>query len=148
MWVGFPGSSDSIKNLPAVLETRVQSLGQKVPLEREWQPTPVFLPGEFHGQRNLAGCCLWDCKELDMTERLTHTHTHTHTCSHTHTHTHVKVETASMQSYFMTSCREQCSSFQDCCRALKKKALTWIFIYSCFEYYNHAKPLKYRGEWK
>ena len=35
---------------------------------REWQPTPVFLPGEFHGQRNLAGYSLWGHKESDMTE--------------------------------------------------------------------------------
>ena len=45
---------------------------------RKWQTTPVFLPGEFHGQRNLAGYSQWGCKELDMTEWLTHTHTHTH----------------------------------------------------------------------
>ena len=31
----------------------------------------IFLPGEFHGQRSLAGCSLWDCKESDPTERLT-----------------------------------------------------------------------------
>ena len=37
---------------------------------RKWQPTPVFLPGESHGQRSLVGCCLWGRKELDMTERL------------------------------------------------------------------------------
>ena len=38
-----------IKNLPAVQETWVRSLGQEDPLERRaWQPTPVFLPGEFH----------------------------------------------------------------------------------------------------
>ena len=37
---------------------------------REWQPTPVFLPGEFHGQRSLVGCSPWGCKESDMTERL------------------------------------------------------------------------------
>ena len=35
---------------------------------RDWQPTPVFLPGEFHGQRILAGYSPWGCKELDMTE--------------------------------------------------------------------------------
>ena len=35
---------------------------------RAWQPTPVFLPGESHGQRSLAGYSLWGCKELDMTE--------------------------------------------------------------------------------
>ena len=46
---------------------------------REWLPTPVFLPGEFHGQKSLAGCSPWGHKESDMTEQLTHTHTHTHT---------------------------------------------------------------------
>ena len=35
------------------------------------QPTPVFLPGEFLGQRGLTGYSPWDHKELDMTERLT-----------------------------------------------------------------------------
>ena len=38
---------------------------------RAWLPTPVFLPGEFHGQRSLAGCSPWICKELDTTERQT-----------------------------------------------------------------------------
>ena len=45
---------------------------------RKWQPTPILLPGKFHGQRSLVGYSLWDCKELDMTE-CTHTHIHTHT---------------------------------------------------------------------
>ena len=40
---------------------------------REWQPTPVFLPGELHGQRRLVGYSPWGCKESDMTKRLTHT---------------------------------------------------------------------------
>ena len=43
-----------VNNLPAVQGTQVQSLGWKDPLEREWLPSPVFLPGEFHGQRSLA----------------------------------------------------------------------------------------------
>ena len=43
----------------------------KIPWRREWLPTPVFLPGEFHGQRSLVGYGPWGCKELDMTERLT-----------------------------------------------------------------------------
>ena len=42
------------------------------PWRRKWQPTPVFLPGKFHGQRSLVGYSPWGCKELDMTE---HTHT-------------------------------------------------------------------------
>ena len=57
-----------VKNLPAVQETWVQSLGQKIPLRRKWQPTPVFLPGEFHGQRNLVGYSPWGRKESDTTE--------------------------------------------------------------------------------
>ena len=39
-------------------------------MRRAWQPTPVFLPGEFHGQRNLAGLSPWGHKELDTTEQL------------------------------------------------------------------------------
>ena len=35
---------------------------------RKWQPTPVFLPGESHGQRGLVGYSPWGHKELDMTE--------------------------------------------------------------------------------
>ena len=57
----------------------------KMPWRRKWQPAPVFLPGESHGQRSLAGYSLRGHKESDMTEQLTcawacmHTHTHTHT---------------------------------------------------------------------
>ena len=40
----------------------------KIPWRRAWQPTPVLLHGEFHGQRSLVGYSPWDCKELDMTE--------------------------------------------------------------------------------
>ena len=50
------------------------SLGQEDPLEEEWQPTPVILPGEFHGQRSLAGYSPEGSKEWDMTEWLTQTH--------------------------------------------------------------------------
>ena len=45
----------------------------RFPWRREWQPTPVFLPGEFHGQRSLAGYSLWGHKESDMAKQLTHT---------------------------------------------------------------------------
>ena len=37
---------------------------------RQWQPTPVFLPGKSHGQRSLVGCSPWGCKESDTTEWL------------------------------------------------------------------------------
>ena len=45
----------------------------KIPWSRKWQLTPVFLPGKFHGQRNLVGYSTWARKESDMTE---HTHSH------------------------------------------------------------------------
>ena len=37
---------------------------------RQWQPTPVLLPGESHGRRSLVGCSPWGLKESDTTERL------------------------------------------------------------------------------
>ena len=50
--VGFPGGSDS-KEFPWV---------GKIPWRRERLPTPVLLPGEFHGQKSLAGYCAWGHK--------------------------------------------------------------------------------------
>ena len=42
----------------------------KISWRRKWQPTPIFLPGESHGQRSLVGYGLWGHEELDMTEWL------------------------------------------------------------------------------
>ena len=55
------------KNLPAMWEIQVQSLGGE-------DLTTVFLPREFHGQRNLVGYSPWGHKESDMTEGLTLSH--------------------------------------------------------------------------
>jgi len=41
---------------------------EKILWRREWQPIPVFLPGEFHGQRRLVGYSPRDRKESDTTE--------------------------------------------------------------------------------
>ena len=57
-----------VKILPAMWETWVDPQVKKIPWRRKWQPTPVFLPGEFHGQRSLVGCSPWGCKELDTAE--------------------------------------------------------------------------------
>ena len=49
-------------------ETQVQSLGWEDPLEKGmsiYSITPLFLPGEFHGQRSLVGHSLWGRKESD-----------------------------------------------------------------------------------
>ena len=57
-----------VKNLPAMHETWVNPWIGKIPWRREWLPTPVFFPGEFHGQRRLAGYSPWSSKETDTTE--------------------------------------------------------------------------------
>ena len=52
-------AAQTVKNLPAMQETRVWSLARKIPWRRERQPTPILLPGKFYGQRSLAGCSPW-----------------------------------------------------------------------------------------
>ena len=42
----------------------------KIPWIRDRLPTPIFWPGEFHGQRSLAGYNPWGCKESETTERI------------------------------------------------------------------------------
>ena len=69
-----------VKNLPANAED-TRDVGfdlwvRKIPWRKKWQPTPVFLPGRFHGQRSLVGCnppdglqsIWWVAKELDTTD--------------------------------------------------------------------------------
>ena len=57
-----------VKNLPAVQETRVPSLGQEDPPEKGMATTPIFLPGESHGQRSMVGYSSWGHNESDMTQ--------------------------------------------------------------------------------
>ena len=68
---GFPGGSDG-KESASNAENQAGFNLQvgKIPWRRAWQPTPVFLPGEFHGQRSLVGYSPWGLKESDMTEPL------------------------------------------------------------------------------
>ena len=47
---------------------RFDPWAEKIPWNGKWQHIPVFLPGEFHGQRSLEGCRPWGHKESDMTE--------------------------------------------------------------------------------
>ena len=57
-----------IKNLPAMWESWVQSLGWEDPLEEGMATHSSILAGKSHGQRSLVGYSPWDCKELDMIE--------------------------------------------------------------------------------
>ena len=67
----------TVKNLPAMQETWVQSLGGKVPWRQGRLPTPVFWPKEFHGQSTW-----WWAKVYGVAQSLTKLRTNTHTCTH------------------------------------------------------------------
>ena len=74
-WIGcpFPYSlasllAQSIQNLPTFQKTWVRSLGWEHPLEEGWQPTPVYLPGEFPWTEEPSRLQSMGCKESDMTE--------------------------------------------------------------------------------
>ena len=58
-----------VKNLPASRRPRFDPWVWKIPWRREWPPNPVFLPGEFHGERYLADYSPWGRKESDTTEQ-------------------------------------------------------------------------------
>ena len=62
-----------VKNLPAMRETQVWSLGREDPLEKEMATHSSILAGESHGQRSLVGCSPWGREELDTTKQLTYT---------------------------------------------------------------------------
>ena len=76
VWVllmGFPGVSGGKESSCQSRRHRFNTWVGKIPWRREWLPTLVFLPGEFHGQRSLVGYSPWSCKELDMIWHLNHT---------------------------------------------------------------------------
>ena len=67
---GFPGGASDKEPSANVGDIRDVGLilGLEIPWRRSQQPTPVFLPGEFHGQRSLEGYSPKGLKESDMTE--------------------------------------------------------------------------------
>ena len=68
---GFPGGSDGKESACSAGDPWFDPWAGKIPWKRKWQPIPVSLPGEFHGQRSLAGYSPWGHKEFDLTEWLT-----------------------------------------------------------------------------
>ena len=69
--MGFPGGSDGKEFTCNAGDLGLDSWVRKTPWWREWLPTSLFLPGEFHRKRSLAGYSPWGCKEWDTTEWLT-----------------------------------------------------------------------------
>ena len=70
-FLGFPGGAhgkESICQCRKHKRHRFDPWVGNIPWRRVWQPTPVFLPREPHGQRSLAGYGPWGHRELDTTE--------------------------------------------------------------------------------
>ena len=75
---GFPGGTrgkESFCQCRRHKRCKFNPWVEKIPSRRKWQPTPVFLPGESHGQRSLEGYSPLDCRESDMTEATQHART-------------------------------------------------------------------------
>ena len=73
--MGFPGGASGKESIYPCRRLKRRGFDPwvgKIPWRRKWHPTPVFLPGESHGQRDLVGYSPWGRKELGMTEQLTH----------------------------------------------------------------------------
>ena len=68
----FPGGSVGKRVLLQCRRPGFDSLVGKIPWRKAWQPTPVFLPGESHGQRSLVGYSPWGLARVRQTERLNH----------------------------------------------------------------------------
>ena len=107
----FPGSSDCKESACNAGDLgSIPGLG-KSPGEGEQVLTPVFWPGEAHGQRRLAGCSPWGHKELDRTQRLSLTNTRhlLYTCSwfkclqNIHSHTVVRRRCDPLPSFSLRS---------------------------------------------
>ena len=62
---GFRGDSDGKECTYQGRRLRFDPWVRKIPCRRDWQPTPIFLPGKSHGQRSLAGYSLWGLKESE-----------------------------------------------------------------------------------
>ena len=98
---------------------------RKTPWRRKWQPTPVLLPGECHGQRSLEGYSPWGHEGSDTTEHKARAHTH-------EMHFHRLQDLLLKWQYFPNGCRSNTISTQipaGCCAEVDKLFLkfTWKF---------------------
>ena len=95
----------------------------KIPWRRKWQPTPVFLPGEFQGQRSLACYSQWCRKESDTTEQLS-----THQCIPSIIHS------------LLHPTLEECTDFLCFCEWILSVLV--LVSYCCITSYYKSKSLK------
>ena len=100
---GFPSGSDGKESSCQCKRPRFNPWIGKVPWRREWQPTAVFLPREFHGQRSLVGYTPWGHKELDMAKHACE-RVHINTHKHVYTHPFPHPSTTELSKLFLLCC--------------------------------------------
>ena len=109
--MGFPGGASGKEptcQYRRHKRCRFHPWARKIPWRRAWQPTPVFLPGESHGQRSLVDYSLWVEKSQTQLKRLcmhAHVRTHTHTLLYGFSHflTHLSLELSSLKVHLKCS---------------------------------------------
>ena len=90
--------AQTVKNLPPMQRPGFDPQVGKISWRREWQPTPVFLPGEFHGQRSLLGYSPQGRKELDTAEA-PNTHKLTNTLYFTRCHSQIHLMVKGLETF-------------------------------------------------
>ena len=115
-----------VKHLPG--NAGDASKGALISWRREWQPTPVYLPGKFYGQGSLVSYSAWDYKESDTTK---HTHTPTHPHPHTHPHCshHVQARAVSSLQAVCSRHKSKSKSRTIACSLLQN---TWTVLFMSF----------------
>ena len=122
--------AQTVKNLPTMKKPWFNPWVGKIPQRREWLPTPVFLPGEFHGQRSLVGYSPWGRKESDTAEQLPHIcvciyvglpvyrYVHVYVCVHVYTYTcmymfddYIHIQSSSIASFITDMLKWKENSF-------------------------------------
>ena len=78
----FPGGSEVKASARSVGDQDLIPVLGRFPWRRKWHPTPVFLPGESHGRRNLVGYSPWGCKNGTLATKLPPPSPHSHHAVH------------------------------------------------------------------
>ena len=141
--MGLPG--DTSGKEPAWEYRRCKRCGfdlwvGKIPWRRAWQPTPVFLPGKSHGQRNLAGYNPQGHRELDKIKTAQHACMHVYICIYVHMCMHVciylykyKCTCVYKFMYIRAHIIKSATYIKIfvCCRSVAKSSLTLCYPMDC-----------------
>ena len=121
---GFPDGS-VVKNLPANSGDSGSTWVGKIPWRRNWQPTPVFLPGKSHGQRSRVGYSPWVCKRpTQLSNWITPLHTHIHLSE-------VSINSYFLEVFFYLFCFLNYNAFEYFQRSFQYLWKCDTFLHSC-----------------